>query len=115
MNINGILEIISKIIGIVGVVVICWGSLLIVFRLIRLELKRFKQRSIFREREAIRHQLGSYILLGLEFMIAADIVVTITHPTLQGVAVLGSIVIIRAIISHFLEHEVAEFRPPEEK
>jgi len=112
MSTNIILETVSKIIGIAGVIIICWGVVLIVFRLIKLEFKRFTQKTIFREREALRHQLGSYLLLGLEFMIAADIVVTITHPTLQGVAVLGSIVIIRAIISHFLEHEVAEFRPP---
>ncbi len=99
------------IIGMFGVAIIAWGVILIIFRLIRLEIRRFRQRSIYHEREKLRHQLGSYLLLGLEFMIAADIIGTITHPTLNDMAVLGSIVLIRTVISYFLEREVAEFSP----
>jgi len=106
-----ILHIASIIIGSIGAAVIVWGVLLITFRLIRLEIRRVKQHSIFREREAIRHQLGSYLLLGLEFLIAADIIGTVTHPTLTDMAVLGSIVMIRTVISYFLEREVADFAP----
>ena len=110
-----ILHMASVIIGVVGAAIIVWGVTLITFRLLKLEIKRFKQKSIFRERETLRHQLGSYLLLGLEFLIAADIIGTITHPTLNDMAVLGSIVLIRTVISHFLEREVAEFAPPEKK
>lgn len=99
----------STIVGMVGGAIIVWGILLITVRLIRLEMKRFRQSSIYREREALRHQLGSYLLLGLEFLIAADVIGTIIHPTLSDMAVLGSIVIIRTVISYFLEREVAEF------
>ncbi len=42
----------------------------------------------------------------LEFLIAADIVSTISHPTLQEVAVLGSIVALRTVISFFLNREM---------
>jgi len=110
-----ILHLTSSVIGIVGVAVIVWGVFLIVFRLLKLEIRRFKQKSIYHERETLRHQLGSYLLLGLEFLIAADIIGTITHPTLNDMAVLGSIVIIRTVISYFLEKEVAEFTPPEKQ
>ena len=110
-----ILHIASTIIGVVGVAIIVWGVILITFRLFKLEIKRFKQKSIYRERETLRHQLGSYLLLGLEFMIAADIIGTITHPTLNDMALLGSIVLIRTVISYFLEREVAEFSPHEKK
>ncbi len=110
-----ILFLVSSIIGVVGVAIIVWGVILITFRLSKLEIKRFKQISIYRERETLRHQLGSYLLLGLEFLIAADVIRTITHPTLKDIAVLGSIVIIRTIISYFLEREVAEFSPPKNK
>jgi len=106
-----ILHLVSTIIGIVGVAVIVWGVILIVFRLLRLEFKRIKRISIYRERETLRHQLGSYLLLGLEFLIAADIIRTITHPTQKDMAVLGSIVLIRTVISYFLEKEVTEFFP----
>ena len=40
-------------------------------------------------------------------MIAADIIETITHPTLQDVALLGGIVVIRTVISYFLDRELA--------
>ena len=110
-----ILYLTSRIIGIVGVAIITWGFLLSFFRLLKLEFKRFKQQSIYREREAVRHQFGEYILLGLEFLIAADLIDTVIDPNLYDMAVLGSIVAIRTVISYFIEREVAEFRPPSEK
>jgi len=110
-----ILHMTSNGIGIMGVAIIVWGVILTTYRLLKLEFKRFRQQSIYPERETLRHQLGSYLLLGLEFLIAADIIGTITHPTLNDMAVLGSIVLIRTIISFFLEREVAEFTPTDNK
>ncbi|MFO7915706.1 MAG: DUF1622 domain-containing protein [Candidatus Krumholzibacteriales bacterium] len=107
--IKEITQIAATVVGIAGGVIILWGVLLITLRLLRLEMKRFRQDSIYHQREILRHQLGSYLLLGLEFLIAADIIGTITHPTLKDMAVLGSIVVIRTVISHFLEREVDEF------
>jgi len=106
-----ILHLTSVGIGIIGVAIIVWGVILITSRIVRLEIRRLRQKSIYSERETLRHQLGSYLLFGLEFLIAADIIGTITHPTLNDMAVLGSIVLIRTIISYFLEKEVAEFTP----
>jgi uncharacterized membrane protein len=57
-------------------------------------------------RESLRREFGSYLLLALEFLIAADVVGTISHPTLEEVAVLGSIVAIRTVISFFLNREM---------
>jgi len=110
-----ILHLTANVIGIIGVAIIAWGIVLITIRLLQLEIKRFKKESIYRERETLRHQLGEYLLLGLEFLIAADIVDTISDPGLMDMAILGSIVIIRTIISYFLENEIAEFTPPENK
>lgn len=95
-------------IGAIGVAVITWGVILVAFRLLRAEFGRLKGRRICKEREVLRHQLGSYLLLGLEFMIAADIIGTITHPTIKDIAVLASIVVIRTIISYFLDREMAD-------
>ena len=106
---------ISFAIGIVAVAIIIWGVLLMLFRLIILEVSRIKKRSIYYERESLRHQLGSYLLLGLEFLIAADIIRTITHPTLIDIAVLASIVVIRTLISFFLDREIAAFKMSDKK
>jgi len=106
---------VSQAIAITGVAVILRGVILIVCRLVALEFKRSRQKFVFREREVLRHQLGSHLLLGLEFMIAADIIGTISHPTLMDMALLGSIVVIRTVISHSLQREVKEFQPPESR
>lgn len=57
--------------------------------------------------ESLRRDLGRSILLGLEVLIVADIVRTIiVDPTLESVAVLGLIVIIRVLLSFSLEVEI---------
>ncbi|QPQ56184.1 DUF1622 domain-containing protein [Allosphingosinicella flava] len=54
-----------------------------------------------------RSDLGRSILLGLEFLVAADIVNTVAiEPTLQSLAVLAGIVLIRTFLSFSLEVEI---------
>ncbi len=54
-----------------------------------------------------RQDLGQGILLGLEFLVAADIIRTVAvAPTLESVLVLGLIVIIRTFLSLALQMEV---------
>jgi uncharacterized membrane protein len=103
-----ILHYVSLGIGILGVTIIVWGVLNMFIRLIRFESKKLRHHCAYLEREALRHQLGSYLLLGLEFLIAADIIGTIVHPTLREMAVLASIVGIRTLISYFLDREAAQ-------
>lgn len=56
----------------------------------------------------LRERLARAILLGLEVLIIGDIVRTIVvEPTLESVAVLGVIVVIRIVLSFALEVEVA--------
>src|SRR5690349_2561113 len=57
--------------------------------------------------KALRRNLGRCILLGLEVLIVADIVRTIiVDSTLDSVAVLSAIVIIRIVLSFSLEVEI---------
>jgi uncharacterized membrane protein len=54
-----------------------------------------------------RQQLGRAILLGLEFLVAADIIRTVAvTPTGESVLVLGGIVLIRTFLSFSLELEM---------
>jgi len=54
-----------------------------------------------------RQQLGQAILLGLELLVAGDIVRTVAaEPTLTSIAVLGGIVLIRTFLSFSLEVEL---------
>ena len=54
-----------------------------------------------------RRQLGRSILLGLELLVAADIIRTVAiTPTMDSVLVLGLIVLIRTFLSFSLELEI---------
>ena len=57
---------------------------------------------------ALRQVMGKSILLGLEILVAADIIMTVTtEPTLRRVAVLGLVVLIRTFLSFSLEVELS--------
>lgn len=57
--------------------------------------------------EEARRNVGRAILLGLEFLIVADIVMTITvDPTLGSASTLGLIVLVRTFLSFSLEVEL---------
>jgi uncharacterized membrane protein len=57
--------------------------------------------------DELRRNLGRCILLGLEVLIVADIVRTIVvDTTIESVAVLGIIVVIRILLSFALEVEI---------
>lgn len=57
--------------------------------------------------EGYRSNLGRGILLGLELLVGADIISTITSPlTAESVGLLGGIVLIRTFLSFALETEI---------
>jgi uncharacterized membrane protein len=57
--------------------------------------------------DRFRRDLGRGILLGLELLVAADIIRTVAvSPTLESVAVLAGIVLVRTILSFILELEL---------
>jgi uncharacterized membrane protein len=57
--------------------------------------------------QRLRRSLGRVILLGLEVLIVGDIVRTIiVDPSIESVAVLGMIVLIRIVLSFSLEVEI---------
>ncbi len=57
--------------------------------------------------ERFRTDLGRAILLGLEILVAADIIATVTtHPSVQNLTILGLLVLIRTFLSFSLEIEL---------
>ena len=86
----------------VGVGVIAFGALVVVIRLVAGGFRALK--APYRE---LRQELGSAIVLGLEFLVAGDIIRTVAvNPSLQSVAVLGLIVLIRTFLSMTLQLEI---------
>ena len=58
------------------------------------------------ENNAIKQMLGGYILLSLEILVSAGIIESIIKPTLQDIFQLAALVVIRTIISYFLNKEI---------
>jgi uncharacterized membrane protein len=62
--------------------------------------------------QLLRDTFSGVILLGLEILVAADLVRTVAvAPTLQNVAILGVIVLIRTFLSFSLEIEIEGVAP----
>ena len=99
---------ISFAIGVIGLGVILWGVLLSGVRFVRVEWSALRGAAVSEEKEALRHHLGSYLLLGLEFLVAADIVHTVLTPSLHELAILGAIVAIRTVISFSINWELRQ-------
>jgi uncharacterized membrane protein len=96
------IELIAKIIEGVGIAVIFMGMLISLIQYIMSVIKKEEDSYI-----GFRKSLGKSILLGLEILIAADIVVTvITEPTLRSVAILAIIVLIRTFLSLSIQVEI---------
>jgi len=93
---------ISTVVEGIGVLTIFFGalySLLMFF----ISISKKKRNSYI----ILRQSLGKSILLGLEILIAADIMATVvTDPTLRSVYILGLIVLIRTFLSLSLQVEL---------
>jgi uncharacterized membrane protein len=93
-------------IGILGVLVIVFGVAGGVLRFLRSEIHSASGKNVEEDRKRLRHALGYYLLLGLEFLIAADIIDTLMKPTVQDLIALGAIVLIRTVINLSLNAEL---------
>jgi uncharacterized membrane protein len=105
MNIEyfrGIMEIVGTSVDGVGVFIVAGGALVATLRLL---VRRVQSTGNYYS--LYRQDVGRAILLGLEFLIAGDIIRTVVvAPTLQNVVVLGLIVLIRTFLSLSLQLEI---------
>ena len=102
MDYEGWIELAGRVIDASGVAAVVIGAIAAAVFAIRRMIRR--QGPIYRP---FRQFLGRSILLGLELLVAADIIRTVAvTPTLESVAVLAGIVLIRTFLSFSLELEI---------
>jgi uncharacterized membrane protein len=102
MTFSDTVEIVGKCIDAAGVITVVLGAALAT-AVAGLRASR-RQPDTYR---LYRQQLGRSILLGLELLVAADIIRTVAvTPTAGSVAVLAGIVLIRTVLSFSLELEI---------
>jgi uncharacterized membrane protein len=63
-------------------------------------------------RKVIWRRFGMWLLLGLEFELAADIVRSVISPTWQDIGELGAIAVIRTFLNYFLEKDLDQANEP---
>lgn len=102
IDINIWIGYIAKFIEVCGVLTILVGGAVSTFRFFR-----GRSTEVSDSYEKFRSSLGRSILLGLEFLVAGDIIGTVAvEPTFKSLGVLGLIVLIRTFLSFSLEVEI---------
>lgn len=100
-NIFHYIEITALGIEIAGILTIIIGAVVSLIRY------AFNFQGNGRSYRILRQELGKAILLGLEFLVAGDIIATVViDPNMQQVLTLGLIVLIRTFLSLSLEIEL---------
>ena len=103
-TLNALWLVISTSLETTGVAIVVLGALGTTVLFLWRSLKEGSLNAAF---SRYRSDFGRAILLGLEFLVAADIVGTVAiGPTLQDLSVLGLLVLIRTFLSFSLEVEI---------
>lgn len=97
---TSVVDDISRVIDGVGVAVVVIGLLFAALGFLRAQGRPPAYR-------VFRQQVGKAILLGLEFLVAADIIRTVAvAPSFEGVGVLAVVVAVRTFLSFTLDVEL---------
>lgn len=107
-NLITYLDWLIAILNIASIIILLVGIFLVLKNLFDWHLlkKDYEQRN-FRNAE-VRKLLASYILLSLEVLVVADIIESVIKPTWTDILKLAVIIIIRTIISYFLNLETQD-------
>ena len=97
-----LIEMVAQGIEVLAVIIIVGG---IVYSMIRYPFHRKQQ--VENAYKPFKEMIGKTLLLGLEFLVAADIIRTVAlSPTLQNVVILGVLVLIRTFLSWSIVVEI---------
>lgn len=95
---------VAQVFEIIAAVILIAGLVLAFVLSIRAYLRTREGSTAYR---VLRQSFGGVLLLGLEVLVAGDLIRTVAiTPTLENVAVLGLIVLIRTFLSFSLEIEI---------
>jgi len=100
-----IIDNLSLLLSLFGVVLVIYGALLAMYKIVIIELGGKNQR--FRRYENAKRIFIQKLIFALDFFVAADILRLVVRPSsLEELFVIGGIVTIRTILSYFLSREV---------
>ncbi len=102
------LDLLATLISIISLLIVVYGALIAVIAFLKNEAGRVIGKYSTLNIRKLRAGLGTYLLLGLEFLIASDILKTVLEPSLDELAILGGVVVLRTVLSVFLNKEIKE-------
>jgi uncharacterized membrane protein len=109
MTFTATMEHVAQLFEVIGALVLLIGLFVSTGIAVRSQRRSGDLRLAYR---VLRESFGGVILLGLEILVAADLVRTVAvAPTLANVVVLGVIVMIRTVLSFSLEVEIEGVAP----
>jgi uncharacterized membrane protein len=112
MNILDIfLTTIRTVIALLGVTIIVTSAFDSIAQFLK---KLIKNKQNIADTNRIRLELGHGIILGLEFIVAADVIESVIRPDYYEVGLLAVLVIIRTLLSYFLSKELLALEPQEQ-
>lgn len=93
----------------IAVLVIAFGAAEATARLV---LRPFRGRETRAQRKDIWLRFAMWLLLGLEFELAADVVRSVISPSWQQIGQLAAIAVIRTFLNYFLERDLEKYTEP---
>ena len=101
MDFEEAMDLVARAFEVLGVGILVLGAL---GSIVRAVTRRESGRKLYR---SVRTDFGHTLLLGLEVLVAADIVKTVAvDSTLESVAILGILVLVRTLLSISLDAEI---------
>lgn len=107
---SGVREMIGWLVHVIeaaGALIIFVGA---VWAFIRFATTGLRRRSLIGGFNKIRLSLGRFLVLGLEFQLAGDVLRTAVAPSFTEIGQLAAIAAIRTILNFFLSREIAQER-----
>lgn len=104
-------EVLARLVEAAAVLVVAYGAAEAFARLLSLLARPAATHGA---RKEIWRRFGTWLLLGLEFALAADIIDSVVSPTWEDIGQLGAIAVIRTFLNFFLEHDLEKAERAEE-
>ena len=101
------LHYLTGVIELLAIAMLVIGTARFVYWVARGELGSAHGNQRLERQNLARLELGRYILSALELLIVADVIRTALSFSLAGILFLGGLVLVRSVISWFLDREIA--------
>ena len=111
--IKEIFKIIAEGVDIIGILILLFGFLKLLIKYLKIEFNNKFLESSIEKIQSLRCELGVYILLSLDFLIASDIIHTIMDINTEKLIELTIMIVLRTGIGYFLGKEIDEIHRKE--